>query len=319
MIRGLSQGEKLMQSDIAVVIGAQNAKSTICQCLDSVLAQLHGLSAEVLVADSSTDGTDQIVEANYPSVLLLRTQHGNLVPHLWGLGMERANARVIALTTAHCIPDKNWIAQLLSDIAERREFDGIGGPVSAPQGGPAKDWAVYFSRYSAFMPPSKAGAVADIPGDNAAYRKEALDQCWENRQSGFWETLFHNSLRKAGRQLYMSPQMGVALGHTDSGWDYFWVRFRHGVHYGATRPNNTGVLRLVRICAAPILVPYLVLRIGRRVAEKRPDWLQQYYRALPWLLFFMTGWSLGEVKGYVKPEKKFERQPEKHREENAAA
>jgi hypothetical protein len=46
-------------------------------------------------------------------------------------------------------------------------------------------------------------------------------------------------------------------------------------------------------------MPYLVLRIGRRVAQQRPDLLGQYLAALPWLMFFMSGWSLGELSGYL--------------------
>jgi hypothetical protein len=161
---------------------------------------------------------------------------------------------------------------------------------------------VYFSRYSAFMPPAKEGSVADIPGDNAAYKKDALDRCWTDRENGFWETIYHQALRKAGEKIYMSPAVEVTLGHTDSASEYFGVRFRHGIHYGSTRPGNTGLMRFVRICAAPILTPYLVGRIGRRIAQKRPDWLGHYFSALPWLLFFMTGWSLGEVNGYLRPQ-----------------
>lgn len=288
-----------MPADIAVIVGAQNARSTICDCLDSVLEQVSGLRAEVLVADSSSDGTDVIVASKFPAVKLIKTASDKLVPHLWAIGMEQASAPIVAITTAHCIPTHNWIEAILEQSSNNREFAGIGGPISPPLGQPGKDWAVYFSRYSAFMPPSKAGRVADIPGDNAAYRKEALDRCWTDRQNGFWETIFHSSLHQAGEKLYMSPTIEVVLGHTDSGWDYFRTRFRHGVHYGSTRANNHGLIKLARILAAPILMPYLVLRIGKRVTSKRPDFFPYYLSALPWLLFFMIGWSLGEVKGYL--------------------
>ncbi len=289
-------------ADIAVVVGAQNAKSTISDCLDSVLKQVSGMKAEVLVADSSSDGTGSIVQKKYPGVKLITTKAGKLVPHLWGIGMELASAPIVAITTAHCIPADNWIRTIIEQSANKTDFAGLGGPIVPPNGESAKDWAIYFSRYSAFMPPAKAGQVADIPGDNAAYRKDALDKCWTDRENGFWETIFHNSLAKAGEKLYMSPDIEVSLGRTDSARDYFQTRFLHGVHYGSTRPNNKGPIKLMRICAAPILMPYLVLRIGKRVSQIRPDFMMHYMRAFPWLLYFMTGWALGEIQGYLNPQ-----------------
>jgi hypothetical protein len=61
-------------------------------------------------------------------------------------------------------------------------------------------------------------------------------------------------------------------------------------------------MRIARIFAAPVLMPYLVLRIGRRVVNHRPDWLGHYLTAVPWLMFFMIGWSLGEISGYLNPQ-----------------
>jgi glycosyltransferase involved in cell wall biosynthesis len=290
-----------MPADIAVVIGAQNARGTITDCLNSVLGQTNGVNAEILVADGSTDGTDQIVQKDFPNVLLIRAGRENLIPHLWGIGMERAQAPLVALTTGHCIPSRSWLENIIKQASQNKEYAGIGGPIAPSDALPPRDWAVYFSRYSAFMPPTIEGPVKDIPGDNAAYRKDALDRCWLERENGFWETIFHHALHLQGEMIYMTPQVEVRLGRTDSATDYFVTRFKHGVHYGSTRPNNTGLVRLVRIFAAPILMPYLVLRIGRRVARRRPDWLGRYVTALPWLLFFMTGWSLGEIWGYLNP------------------
>jgi glycosyltransferase involved in cell wall biosynthesis len=287
-----------MPAEISVVVGAQNAKSTISQCLNSVLSQLQGLEAELFVADSSSDGTNSIVSSTFPDIALIHLEGEKLVPHLWGAGIELTTAPIVAITTAHCIPAADWIQSILKQARNQTDCAGVGGAIDPPSNGTAVDWAVYLSRYSAFMPPAADGVVADIPGDNAAYRKEALDRCWTDRTNGFWETLFHHAVRQSGGKLYMSPAVAVRLGTTDSAMDYFHARYKHGEHYGSSRPNNAGPIKLMRIGAAPILMPYLVLRIGARVARTRPDWLIHYIFALPWLIFFMTGWSLGEIQGY---------------------
>jgi hypothetical protein len=100
----------------------------------------------------------------------------------------------------------------------------------------------------------------------------------------------------------MCPAVSVKMGHTDSARDYFRIRFQHGRHYGSTRPDTGALSRILRVIAAPILMPYLVLRIGKRVAQQRPDFLPRYVAALPWLIYFMSGWSLGEIDGYLRPQ-----------------
>ncbi|NUN67331.1 glycosyltransferase (plasmid) [Pseudanabaena biceps] len=284
---------------LSIVIGAQNAHSTITPCLQSLLEQVKDLAIEILVVDDSTDGTTEIVANQFPTVRLIRSETQRLVPHLWGVGIQQAKSPIIAITTAHCIPSEQWIDSILETANSEKTSAGFGGAILPPDLFSLKDWAVYFTRYSAFIPPVIAGIAPEIAGDNAAYRKVALEKCWKNSDQGFWETLFHHELRQQGETLNLSPTIEVRLGETDNPWYFCQSRFRHGYHYGSTRPETSGLGRLIRIIAAPALMPFLIMRIGIRIAKQRPDWLLIYTLALPWLVTFLSAWSLGEVKGYL--------------------
>ena len=287
------------QPDISVVIGAQNACNTITLCLQALLRQVHGNLVEIIVVDGSTDGTADLVAAQFPQVVLIRNPNQRLVPQLWGLGIQQAKAPIVAITTAHCIPAENWIAKILNAANTQPKFAGYGGGILPPSNGAPKDWAVYFSRYSAFMPPIAEGTTAEIAGDNAAYRKAALDKYWKQPEYGFWETLFHHELRQQGETLCLSQKIEVQLGNKNHSWHFLQARFRHGYHYGSTRPETSGFGRYVRIVAAPALMPFLALRIGLRVASQHPSWLPIYVLSLPWLVIFLSAWSMGEVRGYL--------------------
>lgn len=286
-------------ASVSIVIASQNACASISECLTAVLAQLDGMDAEILVADASTDGTDRIVSENFPQVKLIRGGSEDLIPNLWGLGMDKATAPIIAITNAQCIPSADWLANILRSFRGDEKTCAVGGPIHPPVNGSSLDWAIYFSRFTAFMPPVKDGRTTDLPGDNAAYAKEALDGYWTDRQSGFWETLFHHNLNAHNQPIYISSALKVHLAHTEAGDDFYSVRMRHGRHYGSTRPGTTSVLRVARIIAAPILVPYLIGRMGLRVAKKRSDLLGKFVISLPWLFVFTCGWSVGEVQGYL--------------------
>jgi glycosyltransferase involved in cell wall biosynthesis len=284
---------------LSIVIGAQNAYSTIIPCLQSLLEQVGDQAIEILVVDGSTDDTAEIVASQFTSVNLIRNQTQLLVPHLWGIGIQQAKAPIVAITTAHCIPSKRWISSILEITNRKQTSAGWGGAILPPNQLSPRDWAVYFTRYSAFMPAIAEGSTTEIAGDNAVYCKLALDKYWKNSANGFWETLFHHELRQNGESLYLSPNIEVKLGSKNHSWYFCQSRFRHGYHYGSTRPKTSELNKLMRIISAPILMPFLVLRIGLRIAKKHPDWIFIYVLALPWLVTFLSAWSLGEFNGYI--------------------
>jgi|688.fasta_scaffold298663_2 hypothetical protein len=286
---------------ISIVVASQNARTSIAECLHEVLAQARELDAEVLVADASTDGTDAIIREQFPTVRLLKGDaKTDLIPQLWGLGMSNAVAPIVAITNAQCIPEPDWLLSI-KKLFDSTDACGVGGPIHPPIKGSALDWAIYFSRFTAFMPPVQNGAIRELPGDNVAYTKIGLDEFWKNRDTGFWETLFHHELREHNQSLYMSSEVRVHLAHTEGAEDFWGVRMKHGRHYGSTRPNTSEAARVMRILSAPILVPYLVGRMGVRVLSKRKDFLLPYLKALPWLVVFTIAWSIGEIQGYLAP------------------
>ena len=287
--------------DISVVIGAHQARSTVAHCLQSVLAQIHGLHAEIIVAAGTADGTADFVAREFPAVTLLRGSHRQLVPDLWAMGIEHARAPLVAITIAQCVPGADWVPALLRVANEYPHVAALGGPIDGPHGGSPIDWAVYFARYTAHMPGRASGDVRDVAGDNALYRREALQSAWTNRRFGFWETLVHHKLRVDGRSIRTAPTLMVQLMPASGRPGFASIRFRHGRHFASTRSLSSGAARVLRIVSTPLLPVVLLFRIGRSVWQRRRDWMGHYLRSIPWLIVFLTAWSLGEAVGYLAP------------------
>ena len=61
--------------DVSVIIVSFNTREILRQCLESVLEDASGLTAEILVVDnSSTDGSAEMIEQDFPQVRLLRSK-----------------------------------------------------------------------------------------------------------------------------------------------------------------------------------------------------------------------------------------------------
>lgn len=285
--------------DLSVVVATKADHDTFRQCVRRLSLQAVGRNVEIVVVDGS-DGTDvERVLGDSPDVRHVRADSRSLVPHLWGIGVDTAEAPIVALTIGQCLPAEGWIDAILKVSAEQQTSAGFGGSIDGPSGGRWRDWALYFSRYSAYMPPVDAVNTLELAGDNAAYRKSALGDRDYGRE-GFWENLVHHDVRAQGWKLSLIADMRVQLGSGVRAWQFCRERFLHGRYFGSTRPGRSLSTRLARVLTAPALAPFLLLRIGSRIVGHRPDWLGKYVVALPWIVCFLSCWSVGEAVGYLK-------------------
>jgi hypothetical protein len=294
---------------VSVLVGARDAPRTVAACLAEALAQARALGGEVIAAVAGEDSPEADAARRAGVTCVVRAGDA-LVPELWGAALEKGAAPVVVFTTATCVPGPGWLAGLLAALDANPRAAGAGGPIDGPEGGASSDWAAYFVRYSAYIPPMQAGEVAEIPGDNAAYRRADLARCPSaapptrgetGTARAFWETLVHAELRALGRGLVVVPQAVVRFNAGTNAAAFLRARFRHGRHFGSTREGVGRVGRIARAAAGPALVPVLTARIFRRVAARQPRWRRHVLSSLPWLLAFLAAWSAGESLGYLRP------------------
>ncbi len=284
--------------ELSVVIGSHNARTSVAACLGALQKQRNGCRAEIIVVDNSTDGTAAIVAAQFPNVTLLRASPEQWVPELWEAGIRASLAPIVALTTAHCVPDDDWMQEML---AAHRDSDyvGIGGAIESDASASLVDWAVYLCRYAKYMKPFSPYVIHDIPADNASYKRWALDRCTDVRVQGFWEPDIHAKLTGEGYRLFMTPRIGVRHLHSFTFREFMRQRFWHGRQFGSSNAMRFSLVSSwAHIVAAP-LIPFLMLaRIARQVLGRRRH-IVQLLLAAPVMLLFLTSWATGEAMGYV--------------------
>lgn len=283
---------------LSVVVGSQNARLSVRECLNALVKQRHGREVEIIVVDNSTDGTAETVSQDFPDIKLIRSSEDKFVPELWEIGINHSAGDIVAITTSHFVPAKNWIEEIIK-AHETCSGAGIGGAIENDKTADAVAWAIYFCRYSSYMLPFKEKTVKDFAGDNASYKRTALERCRHARRDGFWESFVHEEMLKQGFELFVTPT--VIMYHLKSFTltGFINQRFWHGKQFGSERALNvSGVQRAFYILLSPLIPVVLLSRITRRVLT-RGRHVKDYFLSLPILLLFLLSWSAGELTGYV--------------------
>ncbi|MEP6925762.1 MAG: glycosyltransferase [Pyrinomonadaceae bacterium] len=286
---------------LSVVVASHNARQSVGDCLTALENQCDGNEVEIIVVDNSTDGSAEIIAREFPGCKLIQGTRDNLIPELWGAGIFESQAELVALTTTHFVPAKNWIAETIT--AHNSNYAGIGGAIENDSKAGAVSWAVYFCRYSAYMLPFQRAEVDDFAADNASYKRRDLERVTDTMQNGFWETFVHREMRKIGMSLALNSSIVVTHQHSFTLSEFMSQRFWHGRQFGSTRLTNVSpVKRLILILLSPVIPFLYVFRISRRVWVKQRN-LRQYCVSFPILVLFLLSWSAGEFTGYVWREK----------------
>ena len=291
----MAQGEDLEREPrISVVIAVQRAQANLPAIL-SALERVGASDIEALICHAGDDPVDRTALAR-PYVRFVEGNADALIPELWSDGILAANGRTIAILTAHCVPQDDWIAQALNLDMDKRA--GYGGVITLESDADAVCAAIHLLRYSAVTPPQEARELHEIAADNAVYRREDILACDDLLPEGFWEPSFHARFRAKGDTLAMAPALVVAHLNLYSPGAFMKQRLRHGRNFGRTRGVAAA---LPKRLAMFVLSPLGFVVFGAKLTGgvmKSPALKRHYWRSLPWLATFLASWSLGEALGY---------------------
>lgn len=281
---------------LSVVSACADATRTVERAMAGLQAACDGIEAEILAVHAADARLATLVETRFPGVRCLDAGADALVPQLWAHGLRHARGRVVAFTTGHFIVTPGWARALLDAIAGGAT--GAGGPIELGPNAGVLGRAIYFLRYSAFMPGlnDDGEVVGEIAGDNAAYARDALDRHADSFGKGFWEVEFHRLVRADGGHLVMAADAVAATGESYTMGKFMGHRYLHGRHFGAFRIETLGTPKWRVVLAAP-LVPFVLTGriLGRAVAASNRFW--PAVASVPTLVALGGAWAAGEARG----------------------
>lgn len=279
---------------LSVVIAVQYAQDNLAQILRMLDPARHS-DVELLFCSTDTDTVERV--DGYDNVRVLSAPRGSLIPHLWRDGIQAAKAEKVALSTAHCIPEVDWVDRLLA--VDMSLLPGIGGIIANDDASDARGWAIYLLRYISFTPPQENRQVTEIAADNAVYRRADIIKYTDLLKKGFWEPSFHARFRQAGLSLSLDSTMRVIHSNRYTTGQFFRQRLAHGKEFGRTRASElSSFKRLLLIVLSPILPILFLSKIVRGVFQ-HGKYKLKLLQASPWLLLFLLAWGIGEAQGYL--------------------
>lgn len=108
---------------VSVIIPAYNAEKTLIKCLNSVLKQNYKNYEVIVVDNSSTDKTKEIIKEfqkkNKEIRYIFESKKGRGVAR--NAGIKKAKGEIIAMTDSDCIVPENWIEELIKPLIFENE------------------------------------------------------------------------------------------------------------------------------------------------------------------------------------------------------
>lgn len=284
---------------LSIVIASCVGEPFIKRCLESIEKQIAAdAPVECIVVDRAGGATAENIEKKFPRVRLLRRPAGESVPDLRRSGINSAQADFVAIIEEHCVAREDWVATILR-LIEQPATAAIGGVVADANYERLMDWAVYFTEYNSYMPPTTRGAAHDVCAANCVYRRDLLLRYLPECGSGYWEAGLNHKLLAAGEQFVNEPELVVYHTGPFNLAYYLHQRYLFSRAFAGTRRESVSAgFRAAYLLLAPLLVPLLWARTAARVFRKRRR-VGKFLQVTPHLIPITATYVFGECVGFV--------------------
>lgn len=288
---------------LSVIVVSWNASETIIACLEALLDQESVPDYEVIVVDSGTDGTADLVEERYPSIRLVRCATRKFPGAARNIGLDSAQSDWIGFVDADCIAGPGWINGAVASRASGASI--IGGCIEPANPGSYLGWAPYFIEFSRWMPGMPPRPIKDIATCNCVMSRDVIDQAGGFREQGYAsDTALCWSATAAGQTVAFDPSL--TAGHINITRLSTFLRKQafHGRHFARMRLEVQGwrTGRRLSYAAGSVLLPLLLwARLARRVFGTARHYRIKFTLVSPLVLLGLCLWSAGEMAGYLAP------------------
>lgn len=290
--------------EVSVIIPAYRGLATIAACLESVNEAAACMSHEIIVVESSGDGTADLVRRRFPGVKVIES-----VTHLSSgsarnVGFRQARGRLWLCVDQDCLVPRDWMTRLVA-LLTRDNIGAAGGSIGVANPANLPGWCVYFLEFFTHFP--SRGRVRDdnfLIGANSGWRPEAISrEIFPDRTLGE-DLIASDRVRRSGLQVSYDPSLTVKH-HNRHGWVQFLRYCREmGAAAADTRSRLGGqaIDVLHHVPALAFGIPFLILpKIAWRLVFAPRGYLLMFLILLPCCVVGHFTWANAFRKALRQP------------------
>jgi O-antigen biosynthesis protein len=193
--------------DVSVVITAFNERNAIEKCLTSLSRQATSHSFEVILIDSSTDGTDDAAR-QFPFVRVHHFDERRYCGDARNEGVALAGADTIAFLDADCFVESDWIEQIVR--AHQSPYLAVGGVIENGTPESLVAWAYYFCEFNLWLPRQDEAPLPQMAGCALSIKRRAFDRYGPFLTGTYCsDSVFHWRMANEGQQVLSVPAIRV--------------------------------------------------------------------------------------------------------------
>jgi glycosyltransferase involved in cell wall biosynthesis len=279
-----------------VIIPCFNGRETICRTLDAVCSQVADFEFEVIVIDSSNDGTDRIIQNEFPKVRLIHLNQQTLPGSGRNLGIQNATGELLVFTDADAVPEPDWLKRI-ADLHQKIETDAVGGSVINGYPHSLTAWVSHLIEFNEWTAHTPAGFVLNNPSVNISYKSQVFSKyklCFSDIFPSE-DTIFNRALVDRGGRIYYDPSVRVIhLSRVG-----LFTLFRHQLRLGQaavkarTLSSLPGKIFMKYRWLCVILPPIRWVRASLRLLRYERKQLILFWLLTPLYLGAAAAWAVG--------------------------
>jgi len=195
---------------LTVIVPCYNSEHTIRQCLNSIISQRTDVEFDVIVVDSSSDQTAQIVEHEFASVRLIKLDERAFAGVARNLGIRATQAPYCLMIDSDCVAESDLIERAMARHREDN-YAAVGGSLANGTPGSISGTIGYLIEFKEFMPSTPMRLVQSVPTANVTYRRETLERygCFDEVMWLAEDILLHWKMFQAGERILFDPSIKV--------------------------------------------------------------------------------------------------------------
>lgn len=279
---------------MTVVIPVVTNWDHAARCLEHLERERQTFALGVLAVSRLGPQVATSIAARFPWVRVMPVDADTTIPAMRALGIEQANAPVVAIIEDHVDVPPGWATRMHDLVVER------GGVVAGPVGDGSHRFssrAAFVCEYSGALPPVASGPRAGLPGNNTAYPARVLVPHRDLLVAGGWEDELHERLAEEGVSLWFDEGVEATHALELGALEYAGLRYHYSRAWAGRRRRGAPFARRVSSAAKSVALPPVLLAriLGRAVGRSRYRGIA--VMSLPLQVLFVVAWAAGEFVG----------------------